>query len=145
MRTFFSLTKKVGINVYATFCIGTPNETEEEVSATMAFVEEVKPYVMDQFAFLALPRSSDSIYIEENNLFYHKDSAGILYTDRFYELAHRMYGLEDQRVYFLEQQKKFLEENKGKISDEELADHRFSPMPSDLFVKSITENEYKME
>ena len=142
MRKFFSLTKKVGINVYATFCIGTPNETEEEIAETNAFVEEVNPYVMDRFAFLALPRSSDSIYIEENNLYYHKDSAGVLYTDRFYELANRMYGLEDQRVYFLEQQKIFLKENKGKISDEELADHRFLGMPSDYEVKSITENEY---
>jgi radical SAM superfamily enzyme YgiQ (UPF0313 family) len=142
MRKFFSLTKKVGINVYATFCMGTPNETEEEISETNAFIEEVNPYVMDQFAYIAIPKSSDSIYIEENNLYYHKDSAGILYTDRFYELAHRMYGLEDQRVYFLEQQKKFLKENKGKISDEELADYRFLEMPSDYVVKSITENEY---
>tara|TARA_Y100000031_G_C8210597_1_gene380721 strand:- start:718 stop:1629 length:912 start_codon:yes stop_codon:yes gene_type:complete len=142
MKTFFSLTKKVGINVYGTFCIGTPNETEEEIAETYAFIDEVKPYVFDRFAFHAIPRSSDYIYIEENNLYYHKDSAGILYTDRFYEFAHRLYGPEDQRIYFLEQQRKFLKENKGNISDEELADYRFPPISDDLNVKYITQNEY---
>ena len=43
-------------------------------------------------------------------------------------MAHRLYDEKDQRLYFLKQQKKFLDENKGILSQEELANHRFPPM-----------------
>jgi radical SAM superfamily enzyme YgiQ (UPF0313 family) len=146
MRTFFTLARKVGINVYATFCMGTPTETEEELAETEAFVAEVEPFAVDRFAFLALPRSEDSEYIERNQLFYHKDSAGIIYTDRFREMAQRLYAPDDQRLYFLEQQRVFLEENRGRLSAAELAAHRFSPMPSELVdaASSSTHNEFRL-
>lgn len=146
MRIFFKLTKKVGINVYGTFCMGTPTESEDELKETEAFIKEVSPYAVDRFAYLALPRSEDSEYIEKNKLFYHKDSAGIMYTDRFYEMAHRLYNPDDQRLYFLKQQKKFLAENAGKLSPAELADYRFPPMPRDTVpkAKSSTHNEFRL-
>ncbi len=146
MRTFFRLAKKVGINVYATFCMGTPTETEAELTETEAFVTEVEPFAVDRFAFLALPRSEDSEYIEEHKLYYHKDSAGILYTDRFYEMAHRLYTPGDQRLYFLDQQRQFLDENRGRLTPTELADYRFPPMPTDVSetASSSTHNEFRL-
>lgn len=146
MRIFFKLAKRVGINIYATFCMGTPTETEEELEETEAFIAEVEPYAIDRFAYLALPRSEDSEYIERNKLYYHKDSAGILYTDRFYDMAHRLYHADDQRLYFLKQQKKFLAENKGRMSEAELADYRFPPMPNEAVksATSSTHNEFRL-
>ena len=144
MRQFFGLVKKVGINVYATFCIGTPTETEDEIAETEAFIDEVQPYVVDRFAYLALPRSEDYDYVEQHKLYYHRDSAGIMYTERFYELGLRFFDARDHRLYFLEQQRKFIEENRGQLSEEELASYRFPPMPDDRVAKSSTANEYKL-
>lgn len=144
MRKFFNLTKKVGINTYATFCIGTPTETREEIEETFAFIDEVRPFVFDKFAYLALPRSEDYDYVAEKKLYYHKDSAGIMYTERFYKLAHEFFDPSDQRLYFLKQQQKFLSEYKGKLNDEELASFRFAPMPQTVEVKSSTNNEFRL-
>ena len=144
MKKFFNLTKKVGINTYATFCIGTPTETREEIEETFAFIDEVRPFVFDKFAYLALPRSKDYDYVAENKLYYHKDSAGIMYTERFYELANEFFDPSDQRLYFLNQQRKFLAENRGKLSEQELAAHRCSPMPKTVEVKSSTNNEFRL-
>lgn len=145
MRVFFELAKKVGINVYSTFCIGTPGETKEEIQETEAFIDEVQPHACDRFAYLALPRSENSEYIEKNNLYYHKDSAGIMYTDSFYEWAHHLYDPDDQRLYFLQQQKKFLAENRGKISEQELASYRFPAMDAKKYqVASGTHNEFRL-
>ena len=144
MRRFFALTKKVGINVYSTFCIGTPTETRDEIEQTFAFIDEVKPFVFDKFAYLALPRSEDYDYVAEHKIYYHKDSAGIMYTERFYELANEFFDPADQRLYFLNQQRKFLAENRGKMREEELASHRFPAMPQSRDVKSSTNNEFRL-
>lgn len=146
MRAFFKFTKRYGINVYGTFCMGTPTETEDELKETDEFIAEVQPYTVDRFAYLALPRSEDSEFVEKNKLHYHKDSAGILYTERFNELAHRLFDPNDQRLYFLKQQRKFLAENRGKMSEAELADHRFPAMPRELLetARSSTNNEFRL-
>lgn len=146
MRVFFKIARKVGINVYATFCMGTPTETEDELEETDALIAEVQPFAVDRFAYLALPRSEDSEYVEQHNLYYHRDSAGILYTERFYELAHRLFPADDHRLYFLEQQRRFLAENRGRLTEAELAAHRFPPMPAELAVgsSSVTANEFRL-
>jgi len=144
MRVFFKLAKRVGIRIYATFCMATPTETEEEIAETEAFIAEVEPYTVDRFAYLALPRSQDYDYVAEHGLHYHRDSGGIMYTDRHYELARKLYKPDDQRLYFLDQQRAFLAENRGRLSEQELASHRFPPMPDNLAVASSTANEFRL-
>lgn len=145
MRIFFKIAHRVGLNIYATFCIGTPTETRAEIEETFAFIDEVKPYVFDKFAYLALPRSEDYDTVERERLYYHRDSAGIMYTDRFYDLAHEFFDPADQRLYFLKQQKRFLAENQGRMSEEELASYRFPAMDPSLYqVKSSTNNEFRL-
>ena len=144
MRQFFKATKKVGLATYATFCMGTPGETDEEIQKSEEFILEVSPTVVDRFAYLGLPKSEDYETLLKTKDYYHIDSAGIIYTDRYYELAHKLYHSNDQRLYFLQQQRKFLEENKGKLSPKELASHRFAPLDPQVHkITSSTHNEYK--
>ena len=128
MRTFFKHANEIDLATYATFCIGTPGETEAEINATEDFIEEVKPTSYDKFAYLGLPKSQYYHTLLATNDYYHIDAGKIVYSDTFYEMAHRLYDEKDQRLYFLKQQKKFLDENKGILSQEELANHRFPPM-----------------
>jgi radical SAM superfamily enzyme YgiQ (UPF0313 family) len=136
MRTFFGHANDIGLATYATFCIGTPGETEEEVAATEDFIEEIKPTSYDKFAYLGLPKSQDYNTLLTTKDYYHIDAGKIIYSDTFYDMAHRLYDKNDQRLYFLKQQKKFLNESRGYMSQEELANHRFPAMDEET-IKSV--------
>ena len=128
MRQFFGHVNEIGLPTYATFCIGTPGETEEEITATERFIEEIKPTTYDKFAYLGLPKSADYARLLETNDYYHIDAGKIVYSERFFEMAHRLYSSDDPRLYFLKQQKQFLAENKGVLSSYELENFRIPPM-----------------
>lgn len=143
IKQFFAGAKKVGLPTYTTFCMGTPGETDEEIEETNEFIEEVQPTVVDRFAYLGLPKSEDYETLLRTGDYYHIDSAGIIYTERHYELAHKLYHPDDHRLYYLKQQKEFIENNKGKISEEELASHRFEPIDATKHnIVSSTHNEF---
>jgi len=105
------------------------------MAATERFIEEIKPTTYDKFAYLGLPMSQDYHTLLETNDYYHIDSSKIVYSEKFYEMAHRLYDESDQRIYFLKQQNKFLNDNRGILSEKELASYRFPPMD----VSSISE------
>ena len=128
MRQFFGHVNEIGLPTYATFCIGTPGETEEEITATERFIEEINPTTYDKFAYLGLPKSADYARLLETNDYYHIDAGKIVYSERFFEMAHRLYSSDDPRLYFLKQQKQFLAENKGVLSSYELENFRIPPM-----------------
>ena len=128
MRQFFGHVNEIGLPTYATFCIGTPGETEEEITATERFIEEINPTTYDKFAYLGLPKSADYARLLETKDYYHIDAGKIVYSERFFEMAHRLYSSDDPRLYFLKQQKQFLAENKGVLSSYELENFRIPPM-----------------
>jgi radical SAM superfamily enzyme YgiQ (UPF0313 family) len=143
MKEFFEGAHKVGLPTYATFCMGTPGETDEEIEQAEEFIAEVQPTVVDRFAYLGLPKSEDYETLLRTGDYYHKDSGGIIYTDRHYELATKLYDPDDHRIFFLEQQRKYLEENRGKLTKKELAEHRFEPMDLTKHkIVSSTQNEF---
>ena len=143
MRQFFGHAKEAGLPTYATFCIGTPGETEEEIAATERFIEEINPTTYDKFAYLGLPKSQDYHTLLETKDYYHIDAGKVVYSETFYEMAHRLYDKNDQRLYFLKQQKKFLNENRGFLSEEELANYRFPRMDeSRISSISSSSNDY---
>lgn len=142
IRTFFRHAKAVGLPTYATFCMGTPGETDEEIKRTIDFINEIQPTAVDRFAYLGLPKSEDYRTLETTGDYYHKDAGGIIYSQRHYDLAHELYHPDDHRLYFLRQQKAFLDENKGKMSEHELAYYRFPPMDTTKNrIVSTTHNE----
>lgn len=108
MRDFFKISHEFDVRIYATFCMATPHETEEELQETMQFIEEVKPFSFDKFAYLPLPRSADSDYIEKHKLYYHREKSGIMYTEKFREAARRLYSASDPRIRFLAKQEELL-------------------------------------
>mgnify|MGYP000677438267 FL=1 len=124
--------------------MGTPGETEEEIAATERFIEEIKPTTYDKFAYLGLPKSQDYHTLLETKDYYHIDAGKIVYSEKFYEMAHRLYDKNDQRLYFLKQQKKFLNENRGFLSEEELANYRFPRMDeSEISSVASSSNDYR--
>lgn len=141
IRNFFKLTKESGIGTYATFCLGTPGETDEEINETLTFIDEIRPTSVDKFPYLGLPRSRDYDTLLRTGDYYHIDESGIIYTERFYDLMNKMYDSSDHRIHFLDQQRKFLDENRGRISDLELRNHRFNPIVDYDMTKSQTTNE----
>lgn len=143
MKVFFRIANQVGLPTYATFAMGTPGETDKEIVQTEEFIKEINPTAVDRFAYLGLPTSEDYMTLLKNRDYYHMDSAGIIYTERFYEMAHRLYEPNDPRIYFLEQQKKLLAENRGDLTREELAAYRYPAMPSEKLngIKS-SKNDY---
>ncbi len=128
VRTFFRHARAVGLDTYATFCIGTPGETDDEIERTDEFIAEIAPTAVDRFAYLGLPKSDDYATLERTGDYYHKDAGGIIYTDRHFDLAHALYHPDDHRLYFLAQQKAFIDEYKGRMPADQLARHRFPPM-----------------
>ena len=137
MRLFFKNANEVGIPTYATFAIGTPGETEEEILATEEFIEEINPTTYDKFAYLGLPKSQDYNTLLETNDYYHIDAGKIVYSQTFYDMAHRLYDPNDQRLYFLKAQKKFLQDNKNILSQDELASYRF-PAIDDAILSTVS-------
>ncbi len=145
IRTFFKHAHDIKLPTYTTFCMGTPGETDEEIAFTNAFIDEIKPTACDRFAYLGLPKSEDYETLLRTNDYYHIDAAGIVYSERFYQMAHDLYDPDDQRLYFLKQQKQFLAENRGKLSPEDLASYRFPAMDlSKTNVRSTVENEFSI-
>jgi len=72
--------------------------------------------------------SQDYNTLLETNDYYHIDAGKIVYSQTFYDMAHRLYDHNDQRLYFLKAQKKFLQDNKNILSKDELASYRFPAM-----------------
>lgn len=142
MRQFFATTNSIGLATYATFAIGTPGETEEEIKATEDFIAEINPTSHDKFAYLGLPKSQDYNTLLETKDYYHIDSSGIIYTEKFFEMAHRLYDSADPRLFFLKEQKRFLAENKDKLSATELASYRFPGIISDLHNFKSSQNDF---
>ncbi len=95
--TFFKNCREVGIKTYATFCFGTPGETEEDRQETERVIEIIKPTYIDRFVYIGIPRSDLYDYILENNLYYYKDESGFVYPHGYRELARRYYGKDDRR------------------------------------------------
>ena len=98
---FFKHANEIDLATYATFCIGTPGETEAEINATEDFIEEVKPTPYDKFAYLGLLRKKSGLpHLLATNDYYHIDAGKIVYSDTFYEMAHRLYDEKDQKAVF---------------------------------------------
>jgi radical SAM superfamily enzyme YgiQ (UPF0313 family) len=94
---FFKNCKEAGIKTYATFCFGTPHETEQDRQQTEKIIETIKPTYVDRFAYIGIPKSELYDYILENNQYYYKDESGFIYPDGYRELARRYYGQDDPR------------------------------------------------
>jgi radical SAM superfamily enzyme YgiQ (UPF0313 family)/CMP-N-acetylneuraminic acid synthetase len=98
IKEFFKDCRDIGIRTYATFCFGTPGETEEDRQETERIIDIIKPTYCDRFVYIGIPRSEFYDYIECNKLYYYKDSSGFIFPFGYERLARRYYGKDDKRI-----------------------------------------------
>jgi len=108
IKRFFALCRKASIKTYATFCMGTPGETDEDREETNRLIEEIQPDSVDRFAYVGIPKSAVYEYILENQLYYHIDRSGFLYTEESKRVSGVLYEKGDSRLVFLENQERML-------------------------------------
>jgi radical SAM superfamily enzyme YgiQ (UPF0313 family) len=87
----FDLAKKFGIKTYASFVVGVPTETEEELGLTHELIQRIQPDFCSKNVYVGLPGSELYKYVKEHQLYEFEDPNGILYVkghddrvDRFY-------------------------------------------------------------
>lgn len=88
----FDLTKKFGIKTYASFVVGAPTETEEDLQLTYELIQKINPDFYSMNIYTGLPGSMFYKYVKSNELYEFEDFNGILYlkghderVDRFYK------------------------------------------------------------
>jgi radical SAM superfamily enzyme YgiQ (UPF0313 family) len=88
----FDLIKKFGIKTYASFVVGVPTETEEDLRLTHELIQRIQPDFSSKNIYVGLPGSELYDYVRKHELYEYEDPSGILYlkghdrqVDRFYE------------------------------------------------------------
>lgn len=75
----FDISHDVGIKTYASFVVGAPTETEEDIRMTDKLIERIKPDNIGKNIYVGIPGSELYDYILNNNLYDYKDNKGLLY------------------------------------------------------------------
>ena len=88
----FEIARKVGIKIYASFIVGFPTETEEDVKLTEDLKEQIKPDFIGNCVYLGIPGSETYDFIKENKLYEYEDDKHILYPIKFKKNAKKYYG-----------------------------------------------------
>lgn len=88
----FRLLRDAGIKTYASFVVGAPTETEEDLQLTLGLLERIKPDYHSLNVYLGLPGSEFYDYIIENELHEYKDASGIVYPKGYDKRVDRFYG-----------------------------------------------------
>ena len=88
----FDIARQVGIKTYASFVIGGPTETEEDIKLTEDLKEKTKPDFIGNNVFLGIPGSELYEYVKSNNLYEYEDNKHILYPFGFKNNARKYYG-----------------------------------------------------
>jgi radical SAM superfamily enzyme YgiQ (UPF0313 family) len=87
----FQISRSVGIKTYASFVVGFPEETDDDVKKTEELIKIIKPDSVGKNVFVGLPGSELYEYIRNNNLYEFEDSFGILYPKGFLENIKKYY------------------------------------------------------
>ena len=94
---FFSWCKKLQFKTVATFCFGTPLETEEDRVLTEELIEKIKPDCAARAVYIGIPRSKLYNYLLETKQYYRIDENGLLYPKGYQKLAARYYRKNERR------------------------------------------------
>lgn len=88
----FDIAHMVGIKTYASFIVGTPTETEDDIKLTEKLIEQIKPDYTGKNIYVGIPGSELYDYVLNNNLYEFKDNKGLLYLKGHNERVDTYYG-----------------------------------------------------
>ncbi len=91
-RRVFRWCREIGIKTAASFIVGVPTETDDELEQTVCFSREIRPDITWFSVFAGIPYSRLYRYAAANDFFAHIDDRGIGYSHKHNELAERFYG-----------------------------------------------------
>ena len=94
----FSWIKEFNIKTYASFIVGLPTETEEELNMTINFAKKINPTTAGFNVFVGIPTSKLYEYILKNRIYIYKDKVGLLYLPNHNRLVKRFYGKEAKKA-----------------------------------------------
>ena len=109
----FQWAKETGIKTYASFMVGLPTETAQELQQTLDFSQKIKPDSIGFNIFVGIPESKLYHYVLKHKLYEHIDKRGLVYlkghdqlVDRFYhndiqaKIPKREPTSHEKKVYF---------------------------------------------
>ncbi|GAB4257060.1 MAG: radical SAM protein [Deferrisomatales bacterium] len=75
----FHNTRQFGIKTYASFVVGAPNETREDVQKTLEFIRLIQPDYYNLNVYVGLPGSDLYDYVRTHQLYEYEDENRVLY------------------------------------------------------------------
>jgi len=75
----FEVARRFGIKTYASFVVGLPTETEDDLRQTYELIDRMKPDFHFMNVYTGLPGSEVYDYVKQNDLHEYEDENGILY------------------------------------------------------------------
>lgn len=88
----FAYAKKYGIKTHASFVVGVPWETEEDIRLTDKLIETTRPDSVRKNVYIGLPGSELYDYVKKNELYEYEDDTGILYLKGYRDKVEEYYG-----------------------------------------------------
>ena len=93
----FDLAKKSGIKTYASFVVGVPGETEEDLRLTDELIQRIQPDFCSKNVYVGLPGSELYEYVKNHRLYEFEDPNGTLYVKGHDERVDRFYKGDPRR------------------------------------------------
>ena len=93
----FDIARDVGIKTYASFIVGAPTETKEDLNKTYQLIERIKPDHKGMNIFLGLPGSELYDFTKMNNLYEFEDDLHILYVKGHNDHVDKFYNKDPYR------------------------------------------------
>ena len=88
----FELTRQAGIKTYASFIVGAPTETAEDLKLTEDLITRIKPDAVGRNVYVGLPGSELYDYVRNNELYEYEDENHVLYVKGHDELIDAYHG-----------------------------------------------------
>lgn len=88
----FRWARQLGIRTYASIVFGIPGETEEDVQATLRFIDQIRPDFHSNQVFVGIPTSPLYEQALAEGLVAHRTPSGIFYLRGHDALIDRFYG-----------------------------------------------------
>ncbi len=99
--TAFDIARDVGIDTYASFVVGLPFETKDDLDMTETLIERIRPDHLCRNLFVGIPGSELYDYVKLNNLYEYEDDFGILYPLGYKKNIKKYYRSDYFNVYDL--------------------------------------------
>ena len=101
----FDNVHRANIKTYASFIVGVPNETQQDVKDTEKLIHQIKPNYVGKNVFLGMPGSKLYDYLEDNHLYEYRDNLNILYPIGFLDNVKKYYNNNSNFLVYTEEDK----------------------------------------